>query len=179
MRRIPTLLSAALLSAAFATPSLRAQHGNNALHAEVGGAAVLGSVNYERLIGGSVSARVGVGWLPGLDNGDELLAPVMLNFLAGHGVHRLEVGAGAVLAYGLGGGAEDDVEPAGWEETYATGTLAYRIEPAEGSAFHGGIYRVGFTPVYGNGEVYPLFGVSAGIYLSALRKSDRQAALRR
>lgn len=179
MRRIPVLLSAALLSAAIAAPAVHAQQGNDALHAEVGGAAVLGSINYERVIGGSVSARVGLGWLPGLDYGDELLAPVMLNFLAGHGVHRLEVGAGAVLAYGLGGGIEGNSEPAGWDEAYATGTLAYRMEPAEGSAFHGGIYRVGFTPVYGNGEVYPLFGVSAGFYLSALRKSDRQAALRR
>lgn len=179
MRRIPTLLSAALLSAAFAAPAVHAQHGNNALHAEVGGAAVLGSINYERVIGGSVSARVGLGWLPGLDYGDELLAPLMLNFLAGRGVHRLEVGAGAVLAYALGGEVEGEVAPAGWEETYAAGTLAYRMEPAEGSAFHGGIYRVGFTPVYNNGEMYPLFGVSAGFYLSALRKSDRQAALRR
>jgi hypothetical protein len=179
MRRIPTLLSAALLSAAIAAPAVHAQHGNDALHAEVGGAAMLGSINYERVIGGSVSARVGLGWLPGLDYGDELLAPLMLNFLAGRGVHRLEVGAGAVLAYGLGGGTEGDVKPAGWDEGYVAGTLAYRMEPAEGSAFHGGIYRVGFTPVYSHGEMYPLFGVSAGFYLSALRGSGRQAALRR
>lgn len=179
MRRIPILLSAALLSAALAAPGLRAQQGKNAFHAEVGGSAVLGSFNYERMIGSNMSARVGVGWLPGLDYGDELLAPVMLNFLAGRGVHRLEVGAGAVLAYGLGGGIEGHTEPAGWEEAFATGTLAYRLEPAEGTRLHGGIYRLGFTPVYAHDEVYPLWGVSAGFYLSALRRPSRESALRR
>lgn len=179
MRRIPALLTTVLLTAAAAAPGLRAQQGNHAVHAEVGGPGLLGSINYERVIGGTVSARVGVGWLPGLDYGDDLLAPVMLNFLAGRGVHRLEVGAGAVLAYGLGGGIEGHSEPAGWEEAFATGTLAYRLEPGEGSRLHGGIYRLGFTPVYGHGEMYPLWGVSAGFYLSALRKSNRESALRR
>lgn len=175
MRRIIAPLSAALL---FITPELVAQ-GNDAFHAEVNGAAILGSVNYERMVGSNFSARVGLGWLPGLDYGSEVLAPVMVNYLAGSGVHRLEVGAGAVLAYGLGGGIEEDAEAAGFDQPYATATVAYRLEPGERSSLHGGIYRIGFTPLYFDGELYPSFGVSAGFYLSALRRSDRAAAVRR
>lgn len=187
MRRITAPLFAALVSIAAAAPGAFAQdaqeetyvHGKHAIHAEMSGAAILGSVNYERMVGSNFSARVGVGYLPGLDYGSELLAPVMVNYIAGRGTHRLEIGAGAVLAYGLGGGLESDPEPAGWDEAYATATLAYRLEPGEGSRWHGGIYRIGFTPAYFDGEVYPLFGLSAGLYLSALRKSDRAAAVQR
>ncbi len=180
MRRIASLASAALLAAAIAAPGLRAQQGNDAFHAEVFGASILGSINYERMVGSNFSARVGLGYLPGLDHGSELLAPVVVNFLAGSGVHRVEVGAGAVLAYGLGRGIDDGhPEPAGFDQPYATGTLAYRLEPGEESSLHGGIYRIGFTPVYFGGELYPSFGFSAGFYLSALRKSGRAAAVQR
>jgi hypothetical protein len=178
MRPIARLFAAALAVTAVAAPRLAAQ-GNDAFHAEVFGASILGSFNYERMVGSNFSARVGLGYLPGLDYGSELLAPVMVNFLAGTGVHRVEVGAGAVLAYGLGGGLEDDPEPAGFDRPYATATLAYRLEPGEESSLHGGIYRIGFTPVYFGGELYPSFGFSAGFYLSALRKSDRAAAVQR
>lgn len=187
MRRLTTPLFAALLSIAVAAPGAFAQdapeetytHGNNAIHVEMSGAAILGSVNYERMLTPNVSARVGVGWLPGLDYGDALLAPLMVNYLAGRGVHRLEMGAGAVVAYGLGGGLESDPAEPGWGEAYVTGTLAYRLEPGEGSRWHGGIYRIGFTPAYFDGEVYPLFGLSAGLYLSSPGKSDRAAAVQR
>ncbi|HEX6368103.1 MAG TPA: hypothetical protein VF006_04160 [Longimicrobium sp.] len=179
MRRMPALLSAALFSAALAAPGLHAQ-GSDAFHVEAFGPAILGSVNYERLVGSHLSARVGVGWMPGFDVGDALHTPMMINVIAGRGKHRVEAGAGAVLVYALNRGIEEEADVRlGFRRTYTTGTLAYRLEPAEGSALHGGIYRVGLTPVYFDGEMYPLFGVSAGFYLSALRKSGRTAAIRR
>jgi|GEM_PF-4924872 len=176
MRRISTLVSAALLSATLAAP-LAAQ-GSDAFHVEAFGSATLGSVNYERMMGESFSARVGVGWLPRIDLGDQLQAPLMVNVLAGRGVHRLEAGAGAVLVYALNRGLEEDATVrTGFRTPYAAGTLAYRLEPAQGSALHGGIYRAGFTPVYFDGELHPSFGVSAGFYLASLRGS-RAAAVR-
>ncbi|HYR07749.1 MAG TPA: hypothetical protein VEQ60_08265, partial [Longimicrobium sp.] len=97
----------------------------------------------------------------------------------GDGEHRLEAGAGAVVVYALNRGIEEDESVhAGFRAPYATGTLAYRLEPAEG-ALHGGIYRVGLTPVYFDGTLYPTVGLSAGFYISALRGSRGAAAVRR
>ncbi|HYR12494.1 MAG TPA: hypothetical protein VEQ60_32195, partial [Longimicrobium sp.] len=98
MRRITSLLSAALLSAAVAAPGLAAQvdaapgvgaHGNDAFHVEVFGPSILGSLNYERMIGTNFSARAGVGWMPGFDVGARLHTPLMLNLIVGDGEHRL------------------------------------------------------------------------------------------
>ena len=165
MRRIRPLLAAALLS--LSASGLAAQ-GNDAIHAEVFGPAILGSVNYERVVGGSFSGRVGVGWLPGFDIGSQLQVPLMVNVLAGKGVHRVEVGGGAVLAYALSRGIEEaeTVRP-GWRRPHAAATLAYRLEPGEASAMHGGIYRVGLTPLFVDGRIYPSIVISAGAYLSA------------
>jgi hypothetical protein len=147
---------------------------------EVFGPSILGSLNYERMIGTNFSARAGVGWIPGFDVGARLHTPLMLNFIVGEGQHRLEAGAGAVVVYALNRGIEEDESVhAGFRAPYATGTLAYRLEPAEGSTLHGGIYRVGLTPVYSDGTLYPAVGLSAGFYLSALRGSRGAVALRR
>jgi hypothetical protein len=176
MRRSTSLLSAALFWAAVAAPGLAAQgdtaagaggHGDNAFHVEAFGPSILGSLNYERMIGSNFSARAGVGWMPGFDIGARLHTPL------------LEAGAGAVLVYALKRGIEEDESvQAGFRAPYAAGTLAYRLEPSETSSLHGGIYRVGLTPVYSNGVLYPSFGLSAGFYLSSLRGS-RGAAIRR
>ena len=188
MRRSTSLLSAALFWAAVAAPGLAAQgdtaagaggHGDNAFHVEAFGPSILGSLNYERMIGSNFSARAGVGWMPGFDIGARLHTPLMVNFILGDGQHRLEAGAGAVLVYALKRGIEEDESvQAGFRAPYAAGTLAYRLEPSETSSLHGGIYRVGLTPVYSNGVLYPSFGLSAGFYLSSLRGS-RGAAIRR
>lgn len=168
MRRTLFSLAAVLLSAA---PMHGAAAQTHAVHFEALGPGILGSANYERMLGENFSARVGVGFVPGFDIGSQLLAPVMLNVLAGEGEHRLEAGAGMVFAYAVDRGIEEDASvPAhGFRRGFATATLAYRLEPGAESAFHGGIYRIGFTPVFFD-RPYPLVGASAGFYLSALRR---------
>lgn len=169
MRPITALLSAAVLALA-AAPGARAQSlGNDALHAEMLGPAILGSVNYERLMGPNLSGRVGLGYLPGFDIGATLQAPLMASVLLGRGVHRLEVGGGPVLVYAINRGIEEDasVRP-GFRAPYAAATLAYRHEPGPGSDMHGGIYRIGLTPIYMDGRVYPSIGISAGVYIGAI-----------
>lgn len=174
MRRTIAPLSAALILACAASP-LAAQ-GEGALHVEMLGPAPLSSVNYEHVVG-SFSARVGLGWMPGFDNGDRLHTPLMLNVIAGRGVHRLEAGAGPVLVYALNVGPEEEEGASrGFRRTYTAGTLAYRLEPGEGSPLHGGIYRFGVTPTRVGGETHAIIAVSAGFYLSALRGSGRTAA---
>lgn len=170
MRRIIPLLCAALLAAA---PRLAAQgNGNHAVHAEMFGPALLGSVNYERLVGDRFSGRVGVGWLPGIDVGATLQVPVMANVLAGKGVHRLEVGGGAVVVYQLNRGIEEPVTVRpGFRRPYAAATVAYRLEPGAESELHGAIGRIGVTPLYWNGKVFPSITLSAGVYLSAIGRN--------
>ena len=180
MRSITRLLCAALLAAAIGAPGARAQR--DAVHVEAFGPAVLGSANYERVLVPGVSARAGIGYMPGFDIGARLHAPLMINVIAGRGQHRIEAGVGPVLVYALNRGAEEaPTVERGFRASYAAGTLAYRLEPGENSALHGGIYRLGFTPLYEDGEMHAFFGASAGFYLSALRGSRQPpaSALRR
>lgn len=170
MRRILVLLAPLVLGAAAARP-VQAQ---NALHIELLGPGLLGSANYERVVADRFSARVGIGWLPGFDIGDRLLAPVMANVLLGGGPHRLEAGGGIVMVYALNRGIEEDLSvPArGFQRPFAAGTLAYRLEPATGE-FEGGIIRLGITPLLFDDEVVTSFSASAGIYTSLLRRHRR------
>jgi hypothetical protein len=167
MRRTLLSLAAVLLTVA---PVCGAAAQPHAVHVEALGPGLIGSANYERIVGENFSARVGVGYFPGFDIGSQLLAPVMLNVLAGKGEHRLEAGAGVVLAYALNRGIEEDesVPEHGFRRGFATATLAYRLEPGTESALHGSIYRIGLTPMFFGGRAYPWVGASGGFYLSAL-----------
>jgi hypothetical protein len=170
MRRFLALLAPLVLGAAAAP--LHAQ--NHALHAEFFGPGLLGSVNYERIVADRFTARVGLGYSPGFDNGDWLLAPVMANVLTGGGPHRLEAGGGIVMVYALNRGIEEDqsMPDHGFRKPFAAATLAYRLEPAAGQ-LKGGIYRLGITPLFDHGEVLPYFSASAGFFTSALRRDRR------
>ena len=170
MRRILALLAPLVLGAAAARP-VQAQ---NALHVELLGPGLLGSANYERVVANRFSARVGIGWLPGFDSGDQLLAPVMANVLLGGGPHRLEAGGGMVVVYALNRGpAEDLSDPGqGFRRPFAAGTLAYRLEPATGE-FKGGILRLGVTPLVFDHKVVTSVTASAGIYTSILLRHRR------
>lgn len=157
--------------AVLALPGRAAAQQHN-LSIEAFGPTILGSVNYEMVFERTVSLRTGMGWLPGLDNGDVLMAPLMGNLLLGRGEHRLEVGAGAVLAYSLNRGPEDDPElPARrFLEPHAAATVAYRLEPGPRSEMNGIVYRVGYTPIILNGEVHGLYAASVGVNVATLRE---------
>lgn len=165
MPRLCRGIATAFACAAILLPAgLRAQE--NAIHVEVLGPAVLGSVNYERIFAGTFSARVGLGYMPEmLEYRGRVQAPVLLNTFLGRGEHRVEAGAGVVMLYALRHSRPEEeqnfAEP-GFLKPDLTGTLAWRWQPGETSPLHRGIYRAGFTPVVHNGTVYPLVGLSAG-----------------
>ncbi|HEX2076357.1 MAG TPA: hypothetical protein VHG08_01575 [Longimicrobium sp.] len=166
MPRFSRRFATALACAAILLPAgLRAQE--NALHVEVLGPALLGSVNYERIFAGSFSARVGLGYMPEmLEYRGRVQAPVLLNTFLGRGEHRVEAGAGVVVIYARAHSRpeeEQNFAPAGFEKPDLTGTLAWRWQPGGASRLHRGVYRAGFTPLVRNGTLYPLVGVSAGI----------------
>jgi hypothetical protein len=165
MPRIFRRIATALACAALIVPAgLRGQQ--NAVHVEVLGPAVLGSVNYERMFARSFSARVGLGYMPEIfEVRGRVQAPLLLNTFLGSGEHRVEAGAGVVMIYALAHSRpeeEQNFEPAGFEKPDLTGTLAWRWQPGETSPLRRGIYRAGFTPVLHEGEVIPLVGLSAG-----------------
>ncbi|HEX6372025.1 MAG TPA: hypothetical protein VF006_24080 [Longimicrobium sp.] len=167
MIRFVLLLATAI--AAVPLP-LCAQQGRDALHVEIFGAALMGSVNYERLLTDHLSARAGMGYFPRLlKSGDRLHGPLMATVRTGRGEHQAEAGAGVVLVYGLTRSPEEGTpSDLGWQEPYATASLGYRFEAGAGRKREGGIYRVVFSPFY-DGELHPFVGVSVGFYLSALR----------
>ena len=136
----------------------------NAVYAELFGNALLGSINYERVVVDRVSVRTGLGAVPGMfEVGARVHAPVMLTYVAGHGQHRLEAGGGVVLMYVLPYSGPDqgygDADH-GFARPEATGTLGYRWQPAGRGGL---IYRAGLTPWFRRDEIVPLFGVSAGM----------------
>jgi hypothetical protein len=137
----------------------------NSIYVELLGSGILYSINYDRRFTDRVSGRAGAMLIGAKsEEGEQVsvaLVPVMANYLAGHGSHRLEVGAGPVFAYA---GARLDVDQfEGFEDLSAFGlfggaTLGYRYQPLRG----GFTFRVGFTPLFASGAVAPTGGISFG-----------------
>jgi hypothetical protein len=131
----------------------------NAIYVEAGGNAGLFSVNYERMLTGQVAARVGLAALGGGGGDNEtsiFIVPVMVSYLAGRGVGKAEIGVGGGYSSGqLDFGELGDV---GLDGGYATATLGYRLQRPDG----GFVFRIGFTPLLINGDVWPWIGASFG-----------------
>jgi hypothetical protein len=151
------LLAGARLARAEAAPA------SNAVFIELVGSAPVGSVNYERILGGHAGLRVGVGYLRAtslLGNDlDRVEIPVVLGVTLGDGADRLELGAGAVPGILTASGASHRVE------VPATAVVGYRHCPPEG----GFLFRASFTPLvdlwdasWSGNRFIPLGGVSFG-----------------
>jgi len=133
----------------------------NSFYLELVGSGGLYSVNYDRLITDNFGLRVGfmyfeADWFGFFNDVDFLLIPTTLNLLVGAGRHKLEIGAGPVFVSGsMGFFGSDPVSGSGvaW-----TGTIGYRYQKNEG----GFMWRIGFTPFLGGGELFPSGGISFG-----------------
>jgi hypothetical protein len=113
---------------------------HNAIYAEAfGNALTLGSLNYERSLTPSVTARVGF-------NPFGPTVPVMLNRLRSlSGSHWAEAGVGLLIGAG--------------EDGFATATLGYRYQgPADG-----GVFRAALTPLLSRSGVAMWLGISLGV----------------
>jgi hypothetical protein len=144
--------------------------GRNAVYFELGGNAILYSVNYERRLNDTWSGRAGfmIVSASGIDEdtGDEVdvslaIIPVMANALVGRGTHRLELGIGPLFA--IGGGQIEDTELGEVDEFSAAGlagvtsTFGYRRQPRDG----GFIFRASLNPFYSE-RVQLWAGLSVG-----------------
>jgi hypothetical protein len=172
-RMVPSF-AAAVLMLTTAAGTIAAQNpepsARNAAYFELGGNALLYSVNYDRRFTNTWTGRAGFmvvsaeGTDP--DTGDRVeaslaIVPVMMNALLGRGTHRLELGFGPLFA--MGGGEIEDAEVGDVDEFSAAGlagvtsTFGYRRQPLNG----GFVFRAALTPFYSGGpQIWA--GLSAG-----------------
>lgn len=133
----------------------------NSMFLELGGNGAIYSVNYEYLLNDNTGLRFGGMASPADkddsdDNTSIFTFTTMLNYLAGSGKHRQEMGVGALFAL-----ASDDfkgVEQFDGRGAYGTATIGYRLQPPDG----GFVFRIGFTPIMSADGVLPWFGISFG-----------------
>jgi hypothetical protein len=172
-RTLPPLAAAAFaLTAAAATAAAQSPMptARNAAYFELGGNAILYSVNYDRRFNNTWTGRAGFMIVSAegtdQDTGERAevslaIIPVMMNALLGRGTHRLELGAGPL--FGIGGGSIEDPEVGDVDEFSAAGlagvttTFGYRRQPLDG----GFVFRASLNPFY-SGKPQLWAGISAG-----------------
>jgi hypothetical protein len=154
---------ALLLTTLLFPVTAHAQAARNAAYVEIGGSAVLPSVNYERRLNERWAGRIGASWVTGESGGHTdrtLIVPLTVSWISHpESNHHLELGGGITIAagdrqdlYDLGG--NDDQ----FSTVLATGIIGYRYQKPG----HGFQFRSAITPVVTGGEVLPWAGVSFG-----------------
>lgn len=128
------------------------------IYLEIGGNALIYSINYDRLLSNNFGLRAGAmafALSDGSGSAAAVATPVLANYFIGDGNGRFELGAGIVFASGgIGGG---DVGFAG-SGVGVTSTIGYRLQPVSG----GFLFRIGFTPIYFSRKFIPMGGLSLG-----------------
>lgn len=156
------------LLALSASSSLHAQAGpppraRDAFFFELLGNGGLYSVNYERRLSETRTARIGIGaWTAEdlfSDSETEIVSvPATASWLMGNWSHKLELGGGL-----LGGYRSDAISSGGFLS--ATGIIAYRYEPTPGRfQFRTGLTP--FVPLSGGEDSYPDDSAMVSIALS-------------
>ena len=152
---ISTILAFALT---WALPTQAQPSAKSTIFFEGLGNGILYTINYDRMMSDTWSARVGLMSLSDTDDfGDTTslkLVPIMANKLKGAGNHKLELGAGAMLIMVSGEIDDDDDFEAGG--VGVTTTIGYRYQRPDG----GINFRIGLTPAF-----LPKFVVTAGLSL--------------
>ena len=138
----------------------------NTVYLELFGNAVLGSINYDRMVTDNVSVRVGYGSIS-LDDRDPGLKakisitpiPITANYLMGSGNHKLEIGAGILYIMVDGNVDLGGVSLAASGSVIATtGVLGYRYHRDTG----GFSFRATVAPIMLEGEMLTMPGLSLG-----------------
>jgi len=148
---------------------------NSSIFAEVGGAGIMFSINYEKRFNPEsvfgLGARGGIGFLSAneekldpVDNfyyykpGTALTLPVQLNYIFGkEGIpHSFEVGAGFV--YSTKKMKILNLQTEKLSEFMGALSFMYRLQPAQG----GFTWAIGFTPLVGKKYIQPSGAVRVG-----------------
>ena len=134
---------------------------SNTFFVELGGNALVYSLNGEHFFTPQLGVRVGAGLLAinesdGDGDASVLLVPVMATYLLGEGNSHFEIGAGAGFA--TAGVADVDIGNERASAVYGTATFGYRYQKPAG----GVIFRAGFTPIVASGNIIPWIGLGVG-----------------
>lgn len=140
-----------------------AQSARHAVHLELGGSAVVPSINYERRFGPNWFGRAGLSFVSSETTEDTeitFVVPLTVSHVGNpDGSHHLELGGGITLA---AGDRQDLFETVDDDETFSTviltGIAGYRYQKPSG----GFQFRAVFTPLVGEGEIHPWAGLSFG-----------------
>jgi hypothetical protein len=132
----------------------------NCIYLEFLGNGLMYSLNYDRMLSNSIGFRIGAGFFStnDRDSDDHLTVatfPATLNYIKGKGKHKFEIGAGVMLLTVSGNIDLFDFEGSGLA---GTATFGYRYQPKKG----GFVFRIGFTPLFGEFGFLPFGGLSLG-----------------
>lgn len=144
----------------------------NSIYVELLGSGVLYSVNYDHRIGNKLSIRAGLSmWsIKSLDfiifqlNDIKFRSfPIMINYLAGNGSSKLELGAGIMPTYISSSVGTVfymiKISASGHRTIFPLiGTIGYRYQPEEG----GIVFRAGVSPSLSSGDGIFNIGISFG-----------------
>jgi len=187
MKHLRAVTSIIVMCLAFFVSTTRAQQteptssrdksfAQSAIFLELGGNALVYSVNIDRMIDDNKGFRIGIGYMglsAGTVNSDGtaeddvsasmLLVPAMFNFFVGSqdkynhlGSSKLELGIGAILVSANGKFGSTSFSGTG---VGGTATIGYRYQPYDG----GFVFRIGFTPVFAASTFFPWAGISFGL----------------
>lgn len=156
------LLLAALLALA-AAPAALAQTSRNAVYFELGGSAVIPSLNYERRVTdvwfGRAGASVVTSESSAGDDDTTYVVPLTASYVRSPGAsHHLELGGGVTFSFGDRQDLFDNDDGEQFSTAVLTGIVGYRYQKPDG----GFQFRAVFTPVAGAGDLEPWAGVSFG-----------------
>ncbi|HEU4558620.1 MAG TPA: hypothetical protein VFS20_12255 [Longimicrobium sp.] len=157
-----SLFAAGTASAQEAAPATTAAGpvARNTFFVELLGNAAIYSLNYERFFTPQLGIRVGGSFLRGeTEDGTEASVgffPVMATYLLGEGNSHFETGLGIGIV--TASADIEEVDDFSGSDVYGTATLGYRYQKPTG----GVLFRVGFTPVYADGNLIPWIGASVG-----------------
>jgi len=147
--------------------------GNNiprqSVYVELGGNAMLYSLNYDVVFSNNWGFRLGGSYYPGSSHGDDFLfnssvgtdaflGLIMGLHLFGKVPNQIETGAGILFG--------TIYEPQKWDAPKPPGltfTLGYRYYPKE---FSHVTFKAAFTPIINSSGIHPYFGISLGITLT-------------
>jgi hypothetical protein len=152
MRKVKTICFVMIACSGYSQQTLK-----NALTAEFLGNAVYYSLNYERTFPRQIIARTGFGYLP--KHGNVISRSYGLTMLGGknlgHKSSHLELLAGLAYLNSRWDDTEDEVNN---QEILGTAWIGYRYQrPGKGFLF-----RIGYTPFYGQGAYYHWGGLAIG-----------------
>lgn len=147
------------------TPRSAAQNVRNVAYVEIGGTAIVPSINYERRVRERMRLRGGLSFVTGETEGESetdttFIVPLSASLVTHPASnHHFEIGGGVTIA---GGDRQDlwgvDDEDDTFSTAFLSGIAGYRYERPAG----GFVFRAVFTPVVGDGEVLPWAGISFG-----------------